>query len=129
MPNAEEAVIDDVTCTVCACLCGDWRVLIREGRIVRAEGACSLAEPWFLQQESRQPPVAAINGIPVTLEEAVVHATRILDHAHAPLIYGLSHSLGHRPRDTERKETDEGRDGKAAPCSHSWRGLWRAVCG
>ena len=92
MPNTEEAVIDDVTCTVCACLCDDLRVFVREGRIVRAEGACGLAEPWFLQQESRQPPVAAINGTPVTLEEAVVHATRILEQAHAPLVYGLSRS-------------------------------------
>jgi len=91
-PTAEVAVIDDVTCTVCACLCDDLRVLVREGRIVRAEGACGLAEPWFLQQESRRPPVAAINGTPVTLEEAVVHATRILEQARAPLIYGLSRS-------------------------------------
>ena len=82
----------DVTCPVCACLCDDLSITVEDGRIVRAERACSLAEPWYLQQDSRQPPMAEINGQPVSLDEAIAHAANILNESRSPLIYGLSRS-------------------------------------
>ncbi len=82
----------DVTCPVCACLCDDLRVTVEEGRIVRAERACSLAESWFLQQDSSQTPIAEIDGQPVPWDDAITHAAKILTESHSPLIYGLSRS-------------------------------------
>ena len=85
-------MIDNVACTVCGCVCDDLRITVQNQRITRAEGACHLAEPWFLDQESRQPPIAQIEGQPVSLKEAVARAEAILRPARAPLFYGLSRS-------------------------------------
>ena len=82
----------DVTCTVCACLCDDLELTVEGERIVRAKGACGLAEPWFLQQGFRQPPVAEIEGQPASLDAAIERAAAILNSAQAPLVYGLSRS-------------------------------------
>lgn len=82
----------DVTCTVCACLCDDLRVTHEGGRVIRAEGACWLAEPWYLRQGTVQPSAAEIDGRAVPVEEAVRRAAAILQQAKAPLIYGLSRS-------------------------------------
>lgn len=90
--GSEEVSVDNVTCTVCACLCDDLRITHRSGRIVRADRACWLAEPWFLQQGTVQHNVAEIEGRPVPLSEAIQHAAGILGRSKAPLIYGLSRS-------------------------------------
>ena len=87
-----DRVTEDVACTACACLCDDLKITSRDGRIVRAERACSLAEPWFLAQDSVETPVATIRGQSVTLDTAVSAAAGILKAARAPLIYGLSRS-------------------------------------
>jgi formylmethanofuran dehydrogenase subunit B len=84
--------VEDVACTVCGCVCDDLRITLDQGRIVHAEGACQLAEPWFLGQDRRQPPVAAIEGRPASLEAGVARAAGILRSARSPLIYGLSRS-------------------------------------
>jgi formylmethanofuran dehydrogenase subunit B len=68
------------------------RITVEGERIVRAEGACRLAEPWFLSQGSRQPPVAEIEQKPVALDTALDRAASILRSARSPLIYGLSRS-------------------------------------
>jgi len=85
-------VIENVACTVCGCVCDDLRITLEGGRIARAEGACRLAEPWFLGQDTLQPPVAQIAGQAASLEAALVRATDILRTASSPLIYGLSRS-------------------------------------
>jgi len=85
-------VIEDVACTVCGCVCDDLRITVEGGRITRAEGACGLAEPWFLEQESRRPPAAEIDGREASPEEAVRRAAVLLAEARSPLIYGLSRS-------------------------------------
>lgn len=82
----------DVTCPVCACLCDDLRIRVEGGRIVHAERACPLAEPWFLDQGSRRPPAAEIEGQEVPLDEAIAKARELLSTSVAPLIYGLSRS-------------------------------------
>jgi len=83
---------DDFACTVCGCVCDDLKLTVENGRIVRTEGACELAEPWLLAQDSRRPPVAELAGCPVPLQSAVAKAAEILKGAKSPLIYGLSRS-------------------------------------
>jgi formylmethanofuran dehydrogenase subunit B len=84
--------IDNVACTVCGCVCDDLRVTVDRGRVLRAEGACRLAEPWFLEQDSRRPPAAEIDGREAPIEEALDRAAAILKAARSPLVYGLSRS-------------------------------------
>src|SRR4051812_42389884 len=85
-----ERTVENVACTVCGCVCGDLRGTVDGGRVVRAEGACRLAEPWLLGQDSKSPPVAEIDGTPVPLDDAIVRSVQILRRSRAPLIYGLS---------------------------------------
>lgn len=85
-------VIEDVACTVCGCVCDDIRVTVDGGRIRQAERACPLAEPWFLAQGRRQPPVAEIEGRPATPRAAVLRSAELLRASRSPLIYGLSRS-------------------------------------
>ncbi len=85
-------IFEDVACTVCGCVCDDLRLTVDAGRIVRAERACQLAEPWLLGQDATRPPVAEIEGAPATLAAALDRGARILRSARAPLIYGLSRS-------------------------------------
>jgi formylmethanofuran dehydrogenase subunit B len=82
----------NVACTVCGCVCDDLRVTVDQQRVIRAEGACKLAEPWFLEQGSRQPPVAQIDGHAAPLEEGIARAADLLRAAKSPLVYGLSRS-------------------------------------
>lgn len=96
MASPEQTVVDNVTCTVCACLCDDLRVAVERGRVVRTERACVLAEPWFLAQgaepQSLPPPAAQIESRPAALDEACERAAAILSRSKAPLVYGLSRS-------------------------------------
>jgi len=90
--NASEQVFEDVACTVCGCVCDDLRLTVRDGRIVKAAGACPLAEPWFLEQESRRPPAATMRGEPAEWSRAIAAAAELLEAARSPLIFGLSRS-------------------------------------
>lgn len=89
---ANLTVITDVACTVCGCVCDDLNVTVADDRIVQAEGACRLAEPWLLGQNQVAPPVARVDGEAVPLEQALDRAVTLLKSAKAPLIYGLSRS-------------------------------------
>lgn len=84
--------VEDVACTICGCVCDDLRVSVADGRVTCAEGACFLAEPWFLEQGSRHPPPATIRGAPANYNIAIAAAARILRESSSPLIYGLSRS-------------------------------------
>jgi formylmethanofuran dehydrogenase subunit B len=86
------AIFENVGCTVCGCVCDDLRVTVEGGRIIRADGACLLAEPWLLGQDTRQPAIAEIEGQPALLEAAVAKAAEILRKSSSPLIYGMSRS-------------------------------------
>jgi formylmethanofuran dehydrogenase subunit B len=83
---------ENIACTRCGCVCDDLCLTVDGGRIVRAERACALAEPWLLNQDSWQPPVALIDGQAVALEEGLDRAADLLRSASAPLVYGLSRS-------------------------------------
>lgn len=83
---------EDIACTACGCVCDDLRLTVDGGRIVKAERACALAEPWLLGQDSAQPATAAVNGSAVSLAAALQQAADILSAARNPLIWGLSRS-------------------------------------
>jgi formylmethanofuran dehydrogenase subunit B len=91
-PDSSEKTIENVACTVCGCVCDDLRLTVRGGRIIKAEGACELAEPWLLAQNGDHPPAARVAGGVVSLHAAVEEAAAILRQSRAPLIYGLSRS-------------------------------------
>jgi formylmethanofuran dehydrogenase subunit B len=78
--------IADVACTQCGCVCDDLKITVDGGRIVQADRACLLAESWYLEQGSKSPPPASIDGQPATFAEAVARAAAILARSRAPLI-------------------------------------------
>jgi len=85
-------ISEDMACTRCGCVCDDLTITVEDGRITAAEGACGLAEPWFLDQGKDQPAAATIDGRPTGFENAIERAAEILAAARNPLIYGLSRS-------------------------------------
>ncbi|MBI3863768.1 MAG: formylmethanofuran dehydrogenase subunit B [Planctomycetia bacterium] len=90
MSNSQ--TITDVACTQCGCVCDDLTITVDGSRIVKAERACSLAEPWYLALGSESPPPASIGDEPVPVETAVARAIEILARSRSPLVYGLSRS-------------------------------------
>ncbi len=92
--HAENAlqIVDDVACTVCACVCDDLQLTVENNRIIQANGACSLAREWFANQNSQQPSPTWMNGGEVPIDTAVIHAAKLLRESRFPLIYGLSRS-------------------------------------
>ncbi len=90
--GATDVVHRDVACTLCGCVCDDLAVTVRDNRIVRAERACALAEPWYFAQNRAVAADCAVNGEPVRLDDALAAAGEILARARSPLVYGLSRS-------------------------------------
>jgi len=84
--------VEDVACTVCGCVCDDLRLTIENDRVVKAEGACPLAEPRLVSLTSRTGPVAVVQGSNSDLPTALNVAAELLRSANAPLIYGLAQS-------------------------------------
>lgn len=87
-----EQTYHDVACTVCACVCDDLQVTVKDGRIIDYQPFCSRIGNWFSQQNSGGLPAATRSGIDLPLEQAYDQAAGILRDARAPLIYGLSRS-------------------------------------
>jgi formylmethanofuran dehydrogenase subunit B len=89
---ASQIIVDNVACTVCACVCDDLSLTVQHDRIVRAERACSLSEPWFALQNGNSAPFAQRGSQPLDRDEAIAEAVAMLRAARNPLIYGLSRS-------------------------------------
>ncbi len=87
-----EQLFEDVACTVCACVCDDLRVTVRDGRIVDYQPFCSRIGNWFEQQNSQPFPAALQSGAEVAFEQAIDQAATILRQSRSPLFYGLSRS-------------------------------------
>lgn len=91
-PRLAMLTISDVACPVCGCVCDDLQITVEGSRVVRAERACALAEPWFQAQSSTTRPAAEIDGEPADFDRAIAVAADLLRPTRAPLIYGLSRS-------------------------------------
>ena len=87
-----EVVFEDVACSVCACVCDDLRLTVKNGRIVDYQPFCSRVGNWFEQQNSIRFPAAMHAGVKVSVSAAIQRASQILSSAKAPLFYGLSQS-------------------------------------
>lgn len=81
----------DLTCTVCGCVCDDIEVDVADGQVAATRNLCGLGERMFVGLESVDS-VSEIAGAPSSLEEALDQAARLLCQSSAPLIYGLSQS-------------------------------------
>ena len=90
MVDSEPKTVPNAACTACGCICDDIDLTVENNRISAAKNACPLGNRWFLNQRLEQRPVATIRGQPVSLEQAVEEAARILLQAKNPLVYGLS---------------------------------------
>jgi formylmethanofuran dehydrogenase subunit B len=88
--SAEARVVANATCTFCGCVCDDMELTVVGHRITQAKNACVLGKAWFLQHQIEDRPVALVEGRPVSLEEALERAARILVQARYPVVYGLS---------------------------------------
>lgn len=93
---------EDVACTCCGCVCDDLAISVEGARVVRADNACAMAEHWFLEQGTRHPPAATVQGRAVEFETAVNQAAQILYTARYPLVYGLSRSSTNGQRSAVR---------------------------
>lgn len=87
-----DQTLHDVACTVCACVCDDLTVTIRNDRIVDYRPFCSRIGNWFEQQNSKPFPPALRAAVECPLSVAVEQAAGLLRTARNPLFYGLSQS-------------------------------------
>ncbi len=85
-------LFQDVACTVCGCVCDDLTLHVADERIIAAERACALSEPWLLGQTAKHDSPICVDGAPTTFDAAVQRAATILAGSRAPLVYGLSTS-------------------------------------
>ena len=88
----DRTIVTSATCTSCGCLCDDIDLHTEDGRIVRAERACTLGREWFFGHHSHSDVTVLVDGRPATLDDAIEAAASVLANANRPLIYGLGNS-------------------------------------
>jgi len=87
----QPAVTSNVTCLGCGCACDDIEVVVANDRIIDARNACPLGRGWF--GDGQAPSATRVDGVDVSLEQAVSSAVTRLCQAARPLVYlaaGLS---------------------------------------
>ncbi|MEZ6049343.1 MAG: formylmethanofuran dehydrogenase subunit B [Planctomycetaceae bacterium] len=82
----------NVTCTVCGCLCDDLEIRTENDQIVEFKRTCKLADTWFEQQLNAHPEPVLIKGEAATRAAGIERAAEIIASSQAPLIFGLSRS-------------------------------------
>lgn len=97
-PQPDLVTVADATCTACGCLCDDVVLRADGDRIVEARQACVLGKTWFLERPVADGPVAAIDGRPATLDDALDRTARLLSESKYPLLYGLGETTGEAQR-------------------------------
>lgn len=90
--TSQVQTFSDVACTVCGCVCDDLTLKIKDERILQANGACKLAEPWFAALNDYRPAAASVEGQAAAFDAAIERAALILRDSSNPLIFGLSRS-------------------------------------
>jgi len=78
-----------VVCPFCGCLCDDVVVEVVDGRIAEVEKACSIGRSLFLKHKEDLS-FPSVDGVKVSLDEAIRRAIEILRDKRHVLIYGLS---------------------------------------
>lgn len=82
-------VHEDVVCAFCGSLCDDLKVEVEDNRITKVSNVCTIGRNKLIHAQSDLA-TFRVNGKEATREEAIAEAVKILNHARAPLIYGLS---------------------------------------
>ena len=85
-------LFENIACTVCGCVCDEFRITVENGRIAKCEVPVHCPNPGCSARTAGRPPVALIDGQPVPLEQAALEAARILSESNSPLVCGLSRS-------------------------------------
>lgn len=80
---------ENIVCSFCGCLCDDIVVEVEGEKITKVERACSIGRALFLKHHEDLS-VPLVNGVEVSLEDAIDEAVRILRRKRHVLIYGLS---------------------------------------
>jgi len=88
-------VIQSVTCPICGCLCDDIEVTVENSQVVKMKNGCAVCEGKFLgyRGEHRiKTPLIRKEGklVPVSMDEAVHAAAKILANSTYPILYGWS---------------------------------------
>lgn len=80
-----------VTCPACGLLCDDVLIENNQQKIKALANGCAKAISFF--EQPLNDTSAQINGKPVTLQQAIAHAAKILQASQQPLFAGLSTDL------------------------------------
>ncbi len=98
------AEIKSVVCPICGCLCDDIEVTVEKNEIVKMKNGCSQCEAkmvhGYKSEERILKPMIRKDGklIPVSMDEAVHKAAKILTDAKYPLLFGWSSSTSEAQR-------------------------------
>jgi len=96
--------IKSVTCPICGCLCDDIEVTVENNEIVKMKNGCSVCEAkmvhGYKSEERILKPMIRKEGklVPVSMDEAVHKAAKILTDAKYPLLFGWSSSTSEAQR-------------------------------
>ena len=82
------AVMEDVVCPFCGCLCDDLEVTVEENRVVKTRYACAISNSKYLNHDENKILTPLVKGKPVSLKEAVNASASILCSSRRPLVYG-----------------------------------------
>ena len=84
----DRTIVTSATCTSCGCLCDDIDLHIENGRIVRAERACTLGREWFFGHHRHRDVTVLVDGGPAALDDAIEAAADILANAKFEVGFG-----------------------------------------
>jgi formylmethanofuran dehydrogenase subunit B len=84
------AVITDVVCPFCGCLCDDLEITVEGNEIKGAKGACVISQSKFMSHGLNKVEAPTVKGRKASLEKAVEAAAKALASAKRPIVYGLS---------------------------------------
>jgi len=87
--TTSQLVLDRAVCSRCGCFCDDIFLCYDDDQLLDIQRACALGEAWLRQNRKLQP-TAMIAGQAVDLEAAIDEAARLIDHADAPVVEGLT---------------------------------------
>ncbi len=96
MSDEEIQKFTDITCPFCGCLCDDLEIDVKDNEVITTFNACTIGtKKFFSVKESDHrftKPMLRKNGelVPISWDEAITKAAKILTDAHRPLLYGFS---------------------------------------
>lgn len=80
----------DVPCPFCGLACDDLGIAVSAGGVEVKTNGCTVSKAAFARAGHPAAQQPRVNGAPVSLAEAALHAARILGNARLPLIAGLA---------------------------------------